>query len=225
MLVKHMQHFNSYYDVQNHVCQLCSQLLEVVTKRHMIRCCDVNCPIKMCQMNQWQQHHYTTSAAKLQLALNTKKLRRKPRRARDFSSRVLIQGGSYTALSRLLDYSLISSIITKKADEILDRLDKEEPLLSSITQQPSLLTQQSKTIQGSEIKHVSKLQEQLQQSEKMEGPEQEVQSKMIQEFEQQEKPQTAYPKQKLLHQLKSVSVQGWIWEEGAVFGCSIWLDS
>lgn len=97
--------------------------------------------------------------------------------------------------------------------------------MSSITQQPSLLTQQSKTIQGSEIKHVSKLQEQLQQSEKMEGPEQEVQSKMIQEFEQQEKPQTAYPKQKLLHQLKSVSVQGWIWEEGAVFGCSIWLDS
>ena len=104
--------------------------------------------------------------------------------------------------------------ITKNADEILDRLDQEEPLL---LQQPSLLTQQSEKIRGSEIKYGSTLQQQ-QQSEEIRGSEQHEESKLIQESELPERPQTTciYPKQKLLHQLKPVSLytcigmQGWI---------------
>lgn len=144
------QHFNSYRDSHNHTCEKCSNFVDMLNK-HIGSCSNAHCPIQMCRN---ARNQYPTTLAQFQFGSNrstpvgngisrqSASSHGKPQglqmlgRSSSFcaedtdvnSSRssVLSSRGVAPVISDLARASLRA-----RAEEIVNRLDREEPFFSA----------------------------------------------------------------------------------------------
>ena len=153
------QHYNSHRNSHNHTCEKCSNFVDMMNK-HMSSCTKTHCPIQLCRNSRQQYHpmamqfHFSNSSTQLvekdSPQSSSHSMRSRPHvLGRSSSSADIEESTSYSSvLSSIGAAPVISGLarasLRAKAEEIVNRLDREEPLFSesSASASSGLLTQQ-----------------------------------------------------------------------------------
>ena len=145
------QHFNDFRNSHNHTCEKCSNWADMLT-RHMNACTDAHCPIQMCRNSR--NHHQTSTAAQFQFGGSKQQsVDNSSGRSTRHSLQNLGRSSSFTAadvddntsMSSLLSSRGVGSVFSSlaraslraKAEEIVNRLEQEEPFSSDLVSSAS----------------------------------------------------------------------------------------
>lgn len=139
------QHFNSYRDSHNHTCEKCSNFVDMLNK-HIGSCSDAHCPIQMCRS---ARNQYPTTLAQFQFGGHLTPVGDGVSRSSSSDGKpqglhIIGRSSSFGAADTNVKRSFFSSrgaapvisdltraALRERAEQIVDRLDQEEPLLSA----------------------------------------------------------------------------------------------